>query len=229
MADEMDPRHLIARAIITKGALKVTPDKPIRWSSGYAMPVYIDNRCLIGYAEVRMAIAEAFKNEIARSDKNYDAIAGVATGGIPLATTLADLLALPLLYVRAKPKDHGIGRQVEGDTPGGIAGKKILVIEDTVSTGGSVINAIEALRREGAVVSSCTSIYYYDIPGLESPFGKMNPPCTFTPLVTFPFLMEVAEYETLLPKETIALLREWFKNPFSWGDAHGMPRIVESL
>lgn len=224
MTDEMDPRRAIARAIITKGALRVTPENPVRWSSGYAMPVYIDNRCLIGYSDVRMAIAQAFKNKIAESGQKYDAVAGVATGGIPHATTLADLLTLPLLYVRAKPKEHGIGRQVEGDLPGGIAGKNILVIEDTVSTGGSVVNAIEALRREGAVVSGCACIYYYDIPGRESPFEKMTPPCSFSPLVTFPFLLEVAESENLIPKDTIVLLREWFKDPFGWGESRGTPK-----
>lgn len=224
MTDETDPRRLIARAIITKGALTVTPEKPIRWASGYAMPVYVDNRCLIGYADVRNAIAESFKNQILKSGKKYDAIAGVATGGIPLATTLADMLSLPLLYVRGKAKDHGNGRQVEGDIEGGMNGKNILVIEDTVSTGGSVVVAIEALRKQGAIVEDCSAVYFYDIPGRESAFSKMNPPCSFSPLITFPFLIEVAENESLMSKENIATLKEWFKSPFTWGDSMGMPK-----
>lgn len=223
MTHETDPRRVIARAILTKGALSVTPEKPVRWASGYAMPVYIDNRCLIGYPEIRTAIAEAFAEQIRARGVKYDAIAGVATGAIPHATSTADLLKLPLLYVRAKPKDHGAGRQVEGDIPGGLSGKNILVIEDTISTGGSAVNAIEAVRREGARVNECSVIYYYDFPGQVSKFQEMNPACTLAPLITFPFLLEVAESEDLLPKETLAILADWYADPFNWGKAHGYP------
>ncbi len=221
MTNEIDPKKVIAVAMLTSGAVTVCPDAPIRWSSGYLMPIYIDNRCLIGYPEVRKAIALSFKNTIETGGKSYDAIAGVATGGIPHATSLADSLNLPLLYVRAKAKEHGKGRQVEGDIEGGIAGKNILVIEDTVSTGGSVVNVIEALRNEGAIVSSVSTIYYYDLPNRESPFSKMTPPCDFSPLITFPYLLDVAGSEKLLDEKTIEMLREWFKSPFTWAEEKG--------
>lgn len=223
MSSEIDPRRAIARAIIQKGALSVSFEKPFHWASGYAMPVYIDNRCLIGYPEIRSAIGEAFKGQIEESGLRYDAIAGVATGAIPHATTLADKLSLPLLYIRAKAKDHGAGRQVEGDIPGGLSGKSVLVIEDTISTGSSAINAIEAVRKEGALVAHCSVIYYYDFPGQESKFSTMTPPCTLAPLITFPFLLTVAKEEGLLSDETIAKLLDWHKNPFTWGESHGFP------
>ncbi|MEI8130610.1 MAG: orotate phosphoribosyltransferase [bacterium] len=227
MSDQIDPRRAIARAILTRGAIKVSPEKPFRWASGYAMPVYIDNRCLIGYPEVRAAIAEAFATQITESGVKYDAIAGVATGAIPHATTLADKLGLPLLYIRAKAKDHGAGRQVEGDIPGGLAGKNVLVIEDTISTGGSALNAVEAMRREGATVSTCSVIYYYDFPNQENKFSAMTPSCTMTSLINFPYLLETARAENLLDETILTELETWYQNPFAWGEAHGSPRVTE--
>jgi orotate phosphoribosyltransferase len=227
MTDQTDPRRAIALAILQKGAVKVSTEKPFRWASGYQMPVYIDNRCLIGYPEVRAAIAQAFANKIKESGVQYDAIAGVATGAIPHATTLADLLGLPLLYIRAKAKDHGAGRQVEGDIPGGVGGKRVLVIEDTISTGGSAVNAVEAMRREGALVDTCSVIYYHDLPGKESPFGKMDPSCALESLITFPYLLKIASEEKFLDEKTVAELEAWHSDPFTWGEAHGHPRITE--
>lgn len=227
MSDQTDPRRVIARAILTHGAMKISTDKPFRWASGYYMPVYIDNRCLIGYPEVRKEIAQAFADQIESRGENYAAIAGVATGAIPHATTLADKLNLPLLYIRAKIKDHGTGRQVEGDIPGGISGRKILVIEDTISTGGSAVNAVLAARKEGAIAEVCMVIYHHALPGKENAFEKMEPPCELIPLITFPYLLETAKTENLLDQNAIAELEAWYKDPFSWGETRGFPRATE--
>lgn len=224
MSDQTDPREAIARAILQNGAMKVSLDKPFPWASGYQMPVYVDNRCLIGYPEVRMSIAKAFKNMIEQSGTKYEAIAGVATGAIPHATTLADLMGLPLLYIRPKAKDHGIGRQVEGDMEGGFAGKKILVVEDTVSTGGSSMKAVEAMRREGGVVDTLATIYYHDLPGKENIFAEMNPPCAFAPLMNFPYLLERAKAEKMFDDATITELEAWYKDPWGWGEKRGFPK-----
>lgn len=222
--DPKDPRAIVARAILQNGAMKVSLDKPFPWSSGFYMPVYVDNRCLIGYPEVRSAIADAFVQKIKDSGVKYDAIAGVATGAIPHATTLADKLGLPLLYIRPKPKDHGIGRQVEGDMAGGFAGKNILVIEDTVATGGSSMKAVEAMRKEGGIVSMLSAIYYHDLPGKENTFEKMTPPCTLAPLITFQYLLERAKEEKIFDEKTIAALEAWHVNPFVWGETNGFPQ-----
>lgn len=225
MPNETEVLRTITRAIITRGALSLSLENPVRWASGYAMPIYIDNRCLIGYPDVREAIAEAFALRIKESGIAYDAIAGVATGAIPHATTLADKLGLPLLFVRPKPKDHGAGRQVEGFLPGTLAGKNVLVIEDTVSTGGSVVNAVEALRREGALVTNVATIFYYDFPVSPSKISQMNPTCSLSPLLTFPTLMQMATEEGLIAPETATELLEWFKNPFEWGASKGLPKL----
>ena len=227
MSDQTDPRRAIARAILNHGAMKVSMDKPFRWASGYQMPVYIDNRCLIGYPEVRAAIAAAFAEKIRESGSKYDAIAGVATGAIPHATTLADSLSLPLLYIRAKAKDHGTSRMVEGDIPGGLPGKSVLVIEDTISTGGSAENAVEAARKEGAKVSTCMVIYYHDLPGKTAPFSSASPACTLASLINFPYLLETAKMDETFSPETIAELEAWYADPFIWGEHHGFPRITE--
>ena len=229
MANENDPRRAIAHAILTNGAMKVSIENPFRWSSGYYMPVYVDNRCLIGYPEVRTAIAQALAQAIKDSGVQYDAIAGVATGAIPHATTLADLLGLPLLYIRPKPKDHGIGRQVEGDMPGGLTDKNILVIEDTVATGGSSIKAVEAMRNEGGSVQTLMAIYYHDLPGKKDAFSEMTPPCNFAPLITFPYLLECAREENLFDAATLSELENWHKDPFSWGAARGKPQDSEKM
>lgn len=224
MPSETEALKKIARAIITRGPLTVTPEKPVRWASGYFMPIYLDNRCLLGHSDIRKIIAETFAGIITRSGEHYDAIAGVATGGIPHATTLADMLDLPLLYIRGSAKDHGTGRLVEGEIPGGIDGKKVLVLEDVVSMGGSAAQAVEAVRAIGAIVPNCFSLFSYDFKDAQLPFSKLTPPCVFSPLVTFPFLIEVARAEKILPESVLATLEEWHSNPFAWGDAHGYPK-----
>lgn len=211
-----DPKKVIARAILTSGAMKVNINEPFKWASGFFMPVYVDNRSLIGIPSARKAIADAFANQINKSGKKYSAIAGVATGAIPHATTLADKLNLPLLYIRPKPKDHGTGKQVEGEIEGGFSGKNVLVIEDTVSTGGSSMKAVEAMRNEGGVVNELVCIYYHDLPGMENVFEKMNPPCKLIPLITFPYLLERARSEKIFDEATILELESWHKDPFNW-------------
>lgn len=228
MFSQKDPREIIAKAILTSGAMKINIEKPFLWASGYHMPVYIDNRALIGLPKVRKAVAKAFSEYIKKSGCSYSAIAGVATGAIPHATTLADYLDLPLLYIRPKPKDHGTGKQVEGEIDGGIAGKKILVIEDTVSTGGSSMKAVEAIRNEGAIVPTLCCIYYHDLPGTDNIFAKMNPPCNLIPLITFPYLIKRARAEKIFDEKTISELESWHKEPFLWGEKHGMPKIEPS-
>ena len=229
MKNEQETLTEIVRAIISHGALKIQPENPFRWASGYAMPVYTDNRCLIGFPEVRASIGQAFVHMIEKSGVKYDAVAGVATGGIPHATTLADLLKLPLLYIRPKAKDHGAGRQVEGDIPGGLAGKNVLVVEDLISTGGSAVKAMEALRKEGANATVCAAIFHYNFTELESKFEQMDPPSKLTPLITFPILLEIAKKENLLTPEVISELETWYADPFNWGSSHNMPQEIPGL
>lgn len=211
--NETKDLEVLVRAMLSSGALSVSPEHPFLWASGYKMPIYLDNRLLLGLPEVRKIIGALFLKET----RNAEAIAGVATAGIPHATTLSDMADLPLLYVRPKPKDHGQGKQVEGGVPGGLAGKNVVVVEDTISTGGSAKKAIEALKNEGAIVTTCLSIFFYAFKNSE-PFPEL------IPLLTFETLMDIAEKEDLLPKQTIAILKEWHEDPFSWGEKNGFPK-----
>lgn len=223
MSDENAARD-VSLAILKEGAVVVSPETPFTWASGYKMPIYIDNRCLISSPKARAAIKNAFLAAIATNGAQYDAVAGVATGAIPHATTLADALGLPLLYVRPKPKDHGAGRQVEGGLPGSISGKKVLLIEDTISTGGSAVGAIDALRKEGAIVDDVRVIFHYAFPGIVSKIEEMANPPKLIPLLTFTDLLDTADKASIWDPNTLELLKKWHSDPFSWGAANGHPK-----
>ena len=152
----MNDSSKLSRMALESGAIRLSPEKPFTWASGYKMPIYNDNRLLLGKAEYRSFIAQIFAKYSEASVDNVDVIAGTATAGIPHATTLADRLSKPLIYVRATTKSHGMGNQIEGPL---VPGQKVLLIEDLISTGGSAINAVNAIREGRAVSSSIASVF----------------------------------------------------------------------
>ncbi|MBC8282719.1 MAG: orotate phosphoribosyltransferase [Nitrospinae bacterium] len=206
----------LSRMALESGAIRLSPEKPFTWASGYKMPIYNDNRLLLGKAEYRSFISKLFAKFLEDSQQNMDVIAGTATAGIPHATTLADRLQKPLIYVRATAKSHGMGNQIEGPlTPG----QKVLLIEDLISTGGSAINAVNAIRQAGGMVDHCLCIFSYGFTEASQKFDEIN--CQYHSLLTFPELLKEAQNMELLSNDQIESLRIWHKAPFKWAETKG--------
>lgn len=152
--------HQIAEQLLTIEAVFLSPNDPFTWSSGLKSPIYCDNRLTLSYPEVRKNIAEGLSALIREHYPQAEMIAGTATAGIPHAAWVSDLLNLPMSYVRSKPKGHGKGNQIEGKVH---EGQKVVVVEDLISTGGSVITAVRALREAGCEVIGAVSIFTYEL------------------------------------------------------------------
>ena len=148
----------IAKISLETGAIRLEAETPFLWASGYRMPIYNDNRLLLGNAKHRRLIAEGFKDVITSKEIEVDVIAGTATAGIPPATSLANLLETPLIYVRTHPKEHGMKNQIEGVLR---QNQNVIVVEDLISTGGSALNGVTAIREAGGKVDHCLSIFSY--------------------------------------------------------------------
>jgi len=214
----------LIRASLSIGALKLSPDKPFLWASGYYMPVYNDNRLLLAKKKYRQMIAESFQEIINRSNIQVDVIAGTSTAGIPHATTLADKMNLPLTYIRDKPKAHGLNNRIEGlPAEQGYEGRKVLLIEDLISTGGSSIKAVKAVREAGGEIEYCLSIFSYDLKEAEENFLSLKPACIPHSIITYSELISEAENSHYIRSEDISSLNEWREDPFNWGRLHGFP------
>ena len=212
----MSDSSKLAKMALESGAIQLNTEKPFTWASGYKMPIYNDNRILLGKAQFRSYISKVFIKYINSSIKNPDVIAGTATAGIPHATTLADNLKKPLIYVRATAKSHGMGNQIEGPIT---EGQNVLLIEDLISTGGSAINAVNAIRKSGGIVDHCLCIFSYGFPEAQRGFEKIN--CKFSPILTFLDLLEEAKTMQMLSNEQIVSLLTWHEAPFKWAESKG--------
>ena len=208
----------LAETTLTIGAFKLRPEDPFRWASGYYMPIYNDNRMLLGNAEHRRLVADGFAAIIAENSLTFDVVCGTATAGIAPATTLADRLAKPLAYVRDKAKGHGMQNRVEGILN---PGQKCLVIEDVVSTGGSSVSAVEGVRESGGTVEACLAIYNYGFPKAEKLFSDAQ--CKLLSVLDFAILISTAEKMKKLTAEAAKELHSWYENPFEWGVKRGYP------
>lgn len=207
----------LAKKAFECGAIKLSPEKPFTWASGYKMPIYNDNRRLLAFPETRKIISDAFA-ELAKA-LNFvpDWIAGVATGGIPHGTTLADKLGLPLAYIRSESKGHGLKNQIEGlGSNADFAQKKVLVIEDLISTGGSSIKAITAIRVANGNAPFCFAIFSYGLEKSISAFSNLNPSCVPVSILNYEIMLEVALKNAFINEEQKLSLHEWRKNPFGW-------------
>lgn len=159
----------IAKDLLTIEAVFLRPNEPFTWASGIKSPIYCDNRMTMSYPAVRKAIASGLAAQIKEHFPDVEVIAGTATAGIPHAAWVADILDLPMVYIRSKAKDHGKGNQIEGRIT---EGQKMVVIEDLISTGGSVLEACEAAAREGANVLGVAAIFTYELPQGLNNFEK---------------------------------------------------------
>ena len=209
----------LARVALEIGAIRLNPSEPFTWASGYRMPIYNDNRLLLGAVEYRNLVASVFREVIRLNKVEVDVIAGAATAGIPHAAILANLLELPLIYVRPKPKGHGMKNQVEGPLK---IEQKTVVIEDLISTGRSALEVVTAIRSEGAFANHCLSIFSYGFKEAEDAFVKMG--CGVYSLLTLPGLLTEAENLKKITSTQSLLLHEWSKAPFGWGEARGFSK-----
>ncbi len=203
----------IARVALEIGAIKINAQQPFTWASGYKMPIYNDNRLLLGNAQNRALIAKGFHDLLKKCTAEIEIIAGTATAGIPHATTLADLLQVPLIYVRSTAKSHGMGNKIEGILN---KNQRVLVIEDLISTGGSAVNAITAVREAGGTVDHCFSIFSYGFPEALEKFKSVS--CQIHSILDFSELLKVAQSTQYISSNDIETLQSWQKSPFQWGD-----------
>jgi len=212
----MNLAQQLAKITLEIGAIKINSKNPFTWASGYRMPLYNDNRMLLGNADHRSLIAEAMQAIIEKESIPIDTVAGVATAGIPHATSLANLIKLPLIYVRSSPKEHGLKNQVEGLLK---SGQAVVVVEDLISTGGSVIKAVEAVREAGGVVEHCLGIFSYGFSEAKERFEKSQ--CQIHTLLNLDTLLQLAMKEGYIDSEEKQVVDTWMQNPFEWGKQQG--------
>ena len=215
----------IAKEGLEIGAIKLDPERPFQWASGYRMPIYNDNRMFLFRPAIRKTIAIGLADIIEGEGISPEVVAGTATAGIPHGALLADLLGLPFIYIRDKPKGHGLRNRIEGiDAESDLGRRRVVVIEDLISTGGSSARAVEAVREANGACGWCLSIFSYGLEKAAEEFASLEPPCEFTSLLTFPVLLETARTGGFLSDEQIALLTAWREDPFGWGEKHGFPK-----
>ena len=220
----MNTSHAVelAKAGLSIGSIRLRPEKPFRWASGYYMPIYNDNRILLSSWKFRALVASGFEDIIREKELHFDIIAGTATAGIPHATTLADRLQHPLVYVRSSSKGHGLQNRIEGiGSPEELSGRRVLLIEDLISTGGSSIDAVNALRQTGALVDTCLAIFTYGLNKATERFSALQPACNCLPILEYDQLIDIARQNGYINEQDQESLLEWRAAPFAWGEAHG--------
>jgi orotate phosphoribosyltransferase len=204
------PKHFAEKLLQIK-ALQVNLQNPYVWASGWHSPVYCDNRKVLSYPHVRDFVKSELANMVLEHFPDADVIAGVATAGIAHGVMAADLLKLPFIYVRSKPKEHGMGNQVEGNLE---KGQKVVVIEDLVSTGKSSLQVVEVLREQGAEVIGMCALFTYGFPVADEAFEKAGVP--LKTISNYQALMEVATEQNILAPEHTETFSLWRVNPENW-------------
>lgn len=200
----------VAHDLLTIEAVSLSPQDPFTWTSGIKSPIYCDNRLTLSYPRVRSTIADGLVALIASHFPNVDVIAGTATAGIPHAALVSERLQLPMVYVRGEAKQHGKGNRIEGKIS---PGDEVVLIEDLISTGGSVINAAEALKVAGANILGVAAIFSY---GLEKGTAQLNEAnLTVHTLTNLAMLLNVAAEKGSIDKTDQAMIHNWRKNPDS--------------
>ena len=214
MTKNTDSAFKIAEYLLQIKAIKLQPDKPFIWASGWNSPIYCDNRVTLSYPKIRTFIRQLFSEEIAQNYAKPDVIAGVATGGIAHGALVAEELGLPFIYVRTDSKKHGLGNQIEGRIE---KGQSVVVIEDLISTGGSSLNAVDALRSAGAQVKGLISIFTYDFKVSQEAFKKAK--CPYTSLCNYHILIEQALKANFINEDEMLSLEKWREDPANWKPA----------
>jgi orotate phosphoribosyltransferase len=206
----------VAQALLAIGAVGFKPDDPIRFKSGILSPVYVDNRRLIFHPQQWHVIVEAMRQHLEEAALKFDVIAGVETAGIPHSSALAYSLNKPSVFVRKQAKEHGTRSRVEG---GDVSGLRVLLIEDLVTTGGSSLAGVEALREAGAVIEECLAITSYGFAMSEQSFKVMHVRLhTLTPFST---LVREAFKQNIFGEDQMTIIEDWLVDPHGWGERQG--------
>lgn len=206
----MNIENKIAQNLLQIKAIKLNPQNPFTWASGMRSPIYCDNRITLSYPDVRDNIKLGLVELANRFDK-VDMIAGVATAGIAHGALLADALRLPFCYVRSAPKGHGRQNQIEGEIP---EHSNIIVVEDLISTGGSSIEVVEILRKEGHNILGVIAVFDYGFEKARENFRKIQ--CNYFSLSNYNTLIQEARVSDYISKEEEAILTSWNQNPENW-------------
>ena len=201
----------VAKSLLDIKAVSLSPQDPFTWASGIRSPIYCDNRVTMSYPAVRKQIAQGLADLIKEKYPDAEVIAGTATAGIPHAAWIADILGLPMVYIRSKAKDHGTGRKIEGKIS---EGQKMVVVEDLISTGGSVIEASKAAELEGANVLGSVAIFTYELAKGTKNFADAG--LAIDTLSNYSTLLEVAHETSYITEAEMDLLKDWSKDPENW-------------
>ena len=203
--------RLLAEKLLKISAIKLQPELPFTWASGWNSPIYTDNRKTLSYPDIRSFIKVEMCRMILENFDMPDAIAGVATGAIAMGALVADTLGLPYVYVRSTPKDHGLENLIEGNLK---PGQKVVVIEDLISTGGSSLKAVEAIRAAGCEVVGMAAIFTYGFPIAEKRFSDAA--VNIITLSNYNSMLEAALATNYIREEDLATLKEWRRDPANW-------------
>ncbi len=206
----------IAQVLLKIEAVGFNIDKPITFKSGIKSPVYVDNRKLPFFPSEWKIVLNGFKELIEKNKIDFDIVAGVESGGIPHSTALGFLLNKPSIFVRKKAKEHGTKSMIEG---GNVKGKKVLLIEDLVSTGGSSLAGIESIRNEGGIVDDCLVIVSYDFKEAKDAFEKAK--VKLHPTTSFPIILGEAISSGKISGAQAEKIKEWFSDPHNWASKYG--------
>lgn len=202
---------IFAEKLLKVKAIKLQPEQPFTWASGWKSPFYCDNRKTLAFPALRTFVKLQLSRIVAELYPEADAIAGVATGAIAQGALVADELALPFAYVRSKPKDHGMANLIEGDLQPGM---KVVVVDDLISTGGSSLKAVEALRQHGCEVLGMVAAYTYGFPVAEEAFAAAG--VTLTTLTNYEAVVETALQTGYIEQSHVPMLAAWRKDPANW-------------
>ncbi|MDX5437867.1 MAG: orotate phosphoribosyltransferase [Pontibacter sp.] len=210
--DSTNTAHQVASYLLETEAVKLRPEQPFKWSSGWNSPIYCDNRVTLSFPYIRSYIKQQLAELIRKNFPDAEAIAGVATAGIAQGALVADYLEMPFLYVRPEPKKHGMGNQIEGRL---LEGQKVVLVEDLISTGGSSLKAAEAVRAAGAEVVGMAAIFTYGFTLAEENFKNAGIPLHC--LSDYNALTEAALANGYIPESAMDTLADWRKSPETWG------------
>ena len=207
-------KKAFASKLLKIKAIKLQPNNPFTWASGWKSPFYCDNRKTLSYPELRNYVKLEIIHAILERFPDVEAIAGVATGAIPQGALVADALHLPFVYVRSKPKDHGLENLIEGELKPAM---KVVVIEDLISTGGSSLKAVEAIRQNGCEVIGMVASYTYGFPVAEQAFADAK--VTLVTLTDYEHVVQEALKTGYIDAADVEVLHQWRKDPAHWQPA----------